>query len=331
MKKFFLIALFLSSVVLAEELKILAVVNNEVITQAELDRAMAPVYLQMQSALSPEELSTKVPQVRLKVLQQLIEEKLMLQEARNPKPVEVSKGKIGIPSAITVSETEVDEMISQTGAKFENPEAFMEALHQQGVSLEDLKARYRDEITVRKLIGREIHSKVVVSPAEVTSYFAAHEKDFQTSPAAQVAMILIKPKDVLDVSRARDLAQDLYNRLQKGADFYDLAQRYSDGPNAKMGGRLGFLEKGKALKEIDSALFTLKAGEVSPVISVPSGFHIFRVESIRPARQAQLEEVKDRIRDRLFQEKAGRRYQEWMEHLKASAYISIQEKEHASS
>ncbi len=310
-------------IVFAEEMRIVAVVNDEPITQTELNQAFVPVYLQMQNIYSPEELATKTQEIKERILQQLIEERLMLQEAKNPHSVEVSKGKIGTPPVITVSDDEVAEMVKDVSSKFETPEAFSEALAEQGVTLEDLKARYRNQVIIRKLIDREIRSRIIVSPAEVTTYYDAHRKEFEAPPAVQVAVIIIKPKSSLDPAEARDLASHLHQQLTQGADFYDLAKRYSDGPNAKMGGRLGFIEKGKSLKEIDQALFSLSVGQITPVIKASTGFHIFRVEAVRPARQAELDEVKDKVRDRLFQDKTQTRFKDWIAKLKAESYISV--------
>ncbi len=309
----------------SEELKIVAIVNDEVITQAEWDRAMAPVYLQLQASHDPEEIVAKAKEIRERILQQLIEERLMLQEARNPKPIEVSKGKIGTLPPVAVSETEVDELVKEAEDKFETPEEFEQAMKEQGgITLEELRARYRDQITIRKLVDRHITSRVVLSPAEVTAYYEKHREEYLKGPAVQTATILVRPKESLDASQAEAQAQELRRQLLQGADFSDLAQRYSDGPNAKMGGRMGFLEKGESLKEIDDVLFALKVGEVSPIVKTPTGFYLFRVEAIRPPRQATLEEVQSLIRDRLHQEKVARRYKEWIAKLKADAYVSIQ-------
>jgi parvulin-like peptidyl-prolyl isomerase len=89
-----------------------------------------------------------------------------------------------------------------------------------------------------------------------------------------------------------------------------------------MGGRVGFLEQGNVLKELEM-LFKLKEGEISPVIKTDSGFHLFRIESIRPPRAAPLDEVKTRIMDHLFQQKMADRYEEWIDKLRSGAYISI--------
>ena len=301
----------------------MAIVNDEAITEAELYRALAPAYLQMQASLEPEELSRQFGDLKRKVLQELVDERLMLQEAKNPRPVEVVKGKIGSPPPISVSEEDVEEMLNDAKKRFETPQEFGEALQQQGITLDELKLRFRDQITIQKLIGRQIRSRLTVSPAEITAYYQTHQEDFKSPLAVQVATLLIRPKDDSQWNRAYAQAQELKRQLDKGADFYDLARRYSDGFNPQMGGRIGFLEKGKNRKEIDNVLFDLKVGQVSPVIRTPLGFHLFLIESVRPARQADLQEAQTQIQNRLLQEKGASRYHEWISKLRSESYISI--------
>ena len=303
--------------------RIVAVVNDEAITEAELHRALVPAYLQLRSSLGPEELAKEVDDLKQQVLQELIDERLMLQEARNPRQVEVGKGKIGTPPAITVSEEEVQELLGDAKGRFETPEEFEDALRQQGITEEELRGRFREQITIRKLINREVRSRLTVSPAEVTAYYQIHQQEFITPLAVQVATLLIRPRDNQDFSRAHAQAQDLHRQLEKGADFYELARRYSEGFNAKMGGRIGLLEKGRSLKEIDHVLFDLKVGQISPIIRTPAGFQIFLIESIRPARQAELGEAQKEIQARLLQEKGEGRYHEWITKLRSESYISI--------
>lgn len=316
--------LFLSAAPLrADDNRIVAVVNDEVITQAHLNRALAPVYLQMQAALGPEELNEQMKGVREKVLDQLIEERLMLQEALHPREVEVAKGRIGVPKAIEVPAREVDEMVAESRAKFQSEQEFTEALAAQGLGVDDLRARFKDQITIQKLINREIRSRVVISPTEVTQYYEEHRQEFVTPPAVQVATILVRPKDSLDIARCYALAQDLHRQLLGGADFYELAKRHSDGFNAQMGGRMGTIEKGKSRKEIDEVLFKLKAGEISPVVKTVAGFHLFLVEALRPARQGELHEVQSDILYMLRNQRGSVRYQEWMKRLRADSYIAL--------
>ncbi len=303
--------------------RIVAVVNDEVITQSELHRALVPVYLQMQASLGPEDLAKQMDGIKEKVLTQLIDERLMLQEAHAPRPVEVAKGKIGTPPIIQVEDAEIDRALKDTQSRFPSPDEFEGALEEQGLTVQDLRQRFKEQITIQKLVGREIRSRLSVSPSEVTAYYESNKKDFITAQAVQASVIYIRPKDNEDVMRAQSQIRDLHKRLGQGEDFHELAKKYSDGFNAAMGGRIGLLEKGKSRKEIDAVLFDLKAGNVSPVIRTPNGFHIFLIESMRPSRQASLSEVQNDIQDRIFQEKAASRYTDWIAKLRADSYISV--------
>lgn len=313
----------LAGAAFSEELRIVAIVNEEVITQAELDQALAPMYFQMQATLAPEALAQEMKLARETVLDKLIEGRLMLQEARNPKPVEVSKGKVGTPPPIEVSPEEVEERLEEVRAQLKSTEAFEEGLRQQGLTLEGLRQRFRDQLTIQKLIDREIRSRVSVSPSEVSAYYEAHRKKFMLPPAVQVATILIRPQGPDDLERARGKAEEIERRLAQGENFYALAQRFSDGLNAEAGGRIGYLEQGKSIREIEEVLFKLKPGEISPVLRTPAGYHLFLIESVRPAREATLEEMRGQIHRLLREKKAQARYQRWMAKLKAESYILI--------
>ncbi len=307
----------------AEQMGIVAVVNDDVITQSDLDMALAPVYLQMQNSTAPEEMASKAEELREEVLQQLIEESLLLQEAHQPKPVEFGKNKIGTPSPIEVTEFEVDKMVKQVTSKFPTVEEFNQALKEQGLTIENLRDRFKKQITIKKLIGRQVYSRIVVAPSEVTSYYQEHQREFMLPAAVKVAVIVIRTKKGLDALHAKSLADNLHQQILSGGDFYDLAARYTDGPNPKMGGRIGFLDQGRGMKEIDVVLFKLKAGDISPVIEAGGAFYIFRVEEFRPAEQATLDSVKDLVQDKLFQKKGSVVYKEWIDKLKENAYISI--------
>ncbi len=303
--------------------RIVAVVNDEVVTQDELNRALVPAYFQLQATLGPEELAQQMDELKRRILEQIVDERLMLQEARNPRPIEVSKGRVGTPPVITASEEEVEELLNETRRRFPNEEMFQEALTQQGVTLEDLRERFRDQVVIQKLISREVRSRTPVSPAEITAYYESHRDEFVAPPAAQVSTILIRPKDSADIAPAFARAQDLHKQLRAGADFHETARKHSDGFNAQMGGQMGYLEKGKNIKEIDQLLFNLKAGELSPVIKTPAGFHIFLVESVRPSHQAALEEVALDIKRKLLNQKGSEKYQQWIAKLRAESYITL--------
>lgn len=291
--------------------KVVAVVNNEVITQRDLEQELAPIYAQYKSAYQPEELETLMEEARLNILKQMIEDRLMLQEAREIR--------------IQVSDEEIEEKLEWVKVKFESEIEFMDVLEMEGITVRDLEAQYREQIMVAKIIGREVTSKVMISPQEVSDYYTLHPEEFIEPEKVKVLNILIRPEKPSEKSwgRARRKAEALLNRLRDGADFRELARDYSQGPNPDHGGDMGYLAKGQMLTEIDEVIFNLGIGEVSGLIKTKLGYHILKIEDRTAERVKEPSEVQDKIEEIIFKEKFEQRFKEWMEKLKENAYISI--------
>ena len=303
--------------------RIVAVVNSEVITSKDVDQAMGPLYAQFQSEYAPEEMASRLEEAEQQIIQLLIEEKLMLQEAEDPRSFEVGQGRMATPPKIIVTETEILDAIAEIRKRFDTEEEFLEMLREQGMTTEDLKVRYHNQIIAQKLLSREVRSRISVAPSEVSRYYEQHQDQFSRSESLKVSNILIRVTKQRNARSAKQTANDVLERLKAGEGFSDLARRFSDGPNAPGGGQMGWVERGKFMPELEGALFQLKPGQLSKVIKSPIGFHIFQVKDERPARTASLLEVQDEIEKRLYREKYNKRYREWMGALKERAYITI--------
>jgi len=298
--------------------EVVAVVNDEVITQNEVDIALIPVYAQLKSTRTAEEMKTpevfdKLNEARETILEELIENKLVVQEARK--------------ANAKVDEYEVEDMLNDIKRKFASNEEFEEVIKSQGITIESLKQKYTEQIMARKIMGREVRSKVFVSPSEVTAYYNGHIDEFQTPEEVRVSNILIREDLTKGVfSESRGLADRIYGMLKKGDDFAVLAKKYSQGPNAANGGDMGFVKRGQLMRQIDVELFKLNPGEITPVIHTDLGYHIFKVGERKPVRIKMFDEVKEEIRSTLFAKKAAEKYKEWIEKLKKNAYIEVKKK-----
>lgn len=303
--------------------QIVAVVNNDVITAADVEQAMAPLYDQYHALYGATEVSSKLAEAKPRIVTMLVEERVMLQEAKTPRTFEVAKGKYATPIPITVSAEEIADAVAEAQNRFPSETEFLELLKSHHMTLKDLEARYRDQITVQKLIGREVHSRIVVSPSEITAYYQAHMDEYRGPEAARLSNILVRAVSPSDDARAKTQAQTLWQQLKGGADFAELARKNSQGPNAEGGGMLGWVERGRLMPEIDRVVFTLQPGELSPIIKSALGYHILRVEDRHPPRTKPIFEVQSTIREKLYQDKYRQRYAEWMGKLKERAYITI--------
>ncbi|MEO6829308.1 MAG: peptidylprolyl isomerase [Acidobacteriaceae bacterium] len=162
-----------------------------------------------------------------------------------------------------------------------------------------------------------------VSGADIQRYYNEHQKQFQVPEQVEVRHILIKvpaKADAQTVSAAQAKAQGILKQLQGGANFAELAKKYSDDPGSKeQGGELGFVQHGATVPEFDRTAFSLKAGQLSGVIRTQFGFHILQVEKKQPAHVKPVDEVHDLIMADLTQQTQSQGAQKYAAKLQAEA------------
>jgi len=136
--------------------RVVAVVNDEVITQAELDTFLRPVYEQYSKEYSGQELMKAIQEVRQKILSQMIEDKLVYQEA--------------VKQGIEIKEEDVEKEFQEFKSKMEKPDELDSMLEREGLTMKSLRERLKKQAMVRQLQDREIRSKVIISPAKVEDF-----------------------------------------------------------------------------------------------------------------------------------------------------------------
>jgi len=289
--------------------KFVAVVNDEVITQQDVDQLLSVLYAQYSQEYKGDELLQKMEQVKKDILNQIIEDKLVLSRAKE--------------LGIKVTESEINERLDYIKKGFPSEKEFYETLETQGVTIANLKDRYRDQIMMKKLVDYEVKSKVSVLPSETSDYYEKHRSQFREGDKYRVKNILVKAKDDVSFELGKVEIDNVYNKLKEGGNFDDLAMQYSQGPNAEKGGDMGYIEKGQMLEVLDNAIFKLKPGEFSEPVKSEIGYHIFKLEDIKYGKQASLEDVQKDIQMVLFQDKFKAQVNEWLSGLKEKAYICI--------
>ena len=290
---------------------IVAVVNNEVVTQAELNAILLPLYTQYKSTYSDEELLMKIDEAKKNILYQLIEDKLILQEAH----------KIGMPA----TDEEVAERLEQIKSQFSSSQEFKSALASQGLTVVDLKEKYREQLIKEKMVNREVRSRVSVTPIEIALFYEKNEDDFNLPAQVKVMTIMIRKSEADPESNTDSLKKIkmIELKIAEGEDFAKLAREYSQDPSAVDGGDMGYIGKGQMMKKIDEVIFSLQPGEISETIETPVGYHVFKIVEVKEAGAESFDEARMQIENYLFQEKAKERFDEWMTNLKENAYISV--------
>ncbi|MBI4000096.1 MAG: SurA N-terminal domain-containing protein [Candidatus Omnitrophica bacterium] len=294
--------------------RIAAVVNNEVITQSEFDTIFRPIYEQIKKDYQGPNLQRELEIVRLKLLTQMIEDRLVYQEAE----------KLGL----TVSETEIQEELSAFEKQFQKPETFEEELKKSGITLEDFKKRIRERIAITKFHQSMIRGKVLVSPTEVEEYYKGHPQEFNEKEQIKTWCITLRKSDeairkgIMDESVKKKAAR-LIEKLKRGEDFEKIAREHSEDSHAAEGGLMGFVQRGDMVGTIDQVLFSLSENSFSDILETETGYHIFKVGEKRAASHKTFEEAKDGIYENMFRTKAHKRFVSWMDELKKKSYISI--------
>lgn len=290
--------------------KIAIIVNGEIITQSEIDRMLFPLFQQYRTMYQGGELESKIEEARQKIVQQLIEDRLILCEAKKLN--------------MEVLDKEVEEKIEETAdSRFGSRAAFEAAMAEQRVTMKELKERYRDQIMTRRLVDQKIGSKIVVTPVELNDYYNKRSAEFVHPEMVKLRNILLKPKEGVSASKTADLAKEISRRLRSGGDFAELARIYSDGPGADEGGLMGYSKKGDLLPEIEKVVFNMKEGEVSDMIQTGLGYHIFKMEERVQQKVLPLESVRRDIEELIYRDKVKDKLKGWIEGLKKNAYIAF--------
>ena len=279
----------------ALEDRIVAVVNDEIITLSELRTADTKVF----------------PSASLSFL---IEKKLQLQAAKK-------KG-------ISVSNAEVEEAVNDIKKmnRFTSDEEMNAALLKEGISVEDYKREIREQLIIMKLVNREVKAKISVSDKDVESYYESHKSDFRFPERIRIGYVNVpvKSSDSDDeVQKALGKINNIRKDLNNNVSISELMKRYSDSGDIKFVSDLGFIKKGDLIPELENPAFSMNEGEISDVIKTSTGFYVIQKIEIKKTEYRPLDEVKDIVRESVFQEKSESVYKDWLYNLKTSSYINI--------
>ena len=290
----------------AEQTSKAASVNGSVITVEELDRELDLLEKRMAQQgrqLPPENME----EVRGKVLENLIDMQLLSQESKKKK--------------ITVADTAVEGQLQRFRQRYDTPEKFEAGLAQMGLTETDLKKRIRENMAVRELISREVEPTVSVSEAELRMVYEQNLSVFQQPEKIRARHILAKVESDTDLDKAREKIESVRKRLVAGEDFAKVAREESEGPSSTKGGDLGFFTRGQMVKPFADAAFSLKTGEISPIVQTEYGYHVLQVTDRQPAKALGFEEVEGKLTGLLRQQKIKAGTKKYIEQLRQSADI----------
>jgi peptidyl-prolyl cis-trans isomerase C len=241
--------------------------------------------------------------LRRRVLDELVDRALLLQEAR--------------ARSIVVGQDQVERALLRVRSEYPGSH-FDDLLAQERLSQNELKSRLKDQLTIERLFEQEVFGKLQVVPAEVERYYSDHAGDFQEPERVRVSQIVVP---------TRDEAVQIREKLRRNPQtFAEVAKKSSIGPEGKNGGDLGYIGRGAGFPEVFDACFTMPLNVISEVTPSPYGFHIFRVADRKGAQKRTIEQARSEIAEKLARDKRARAQEEYLRALRERAKIQIDDK-----
>jgi len=199
------------------------------------------------------------------------------------------------------------------------------AVEGQGLSWEEYKASLRNSLLTQEVIRREVGARVDIGHEDVKKYYDEHKDSFVRPEMVVLSEIFISTegKSPEQVEALKKKADDVFTKLQAGADFAELARRNSDGPTSKDGGGLGGFERGQLSKQLEDQVFPMKKNEISPVVQTKTGFEIIKVDNHFEAGLQPMEKVENEIMNRLYSEKMQPVLRNYLAELREQSYVII--------
>ena len=225
---------------------------------------------------------------------------------------------------IRIEDQAVEAQMGAIRKRFPNEDEFKNALTKMNLTEDEVKAQIKRGLAIRELINQQITSKVVVTDAEGKAYYDKNPQLFKQPEQIKASHILIKvdpEADEAQKSKARQKIEAVQQKLKDGGDFAALAKEYSEGPSGPKGGDLGYFSHGQMVKPFEDAAYALKPNEVSDIVETQFGYHLIKVYDTKPEKILAYAEVKDRIIQRLKQEKIEKEAEQYVDKLKKDAKL----------
>lgn len=287
-------------------------VNDEIFTlyDYELGKARRSAALLNDPGISPAQRQEKLAAVGKEVLQEALHDMLLQSQAKR--------------AAITVSDHEVDASIEDVKKQqgIETEEDFQVALSQAGLTLDQLRANFRREMSTGRLVQKEVTAKIEVSDDVMRGYYKNHPDEFRTPEERKLREVIVLEASGLPDAELAKLAAKLQQELSAaGAKAAEVVGRYQDQGYSSGLIDLGWLKKGELEKSLADAAWGLEVGRYAAPIKARGGYHLVYLEEKRGGELQAYADVENQIQGRERQKRFGKEYRAYLAQLEKGSYI----------
>ncbi|MGC2719970.1 MAG: peptidylprolyl isomerase [Candidatus Acidiferrales bacterium] len=296
--------------------EIIARVNNDIVTTSDYqkpDQQLRDEIAHECQGCPQDKLDAEYKEQSKDLLRGLIDQSLLVQRAKD--------------MGISV-ETELVKKLDQVRAQ--NNIATIDDLEKEveksGLAWEDYKTQIRNNLLTQEVIRKEVGQRINIGNDEVKKYYDAHPSEFTRPEQVVLSEIFLStegksPEEIAAVQRKAD---DLRDRVVKGADFAEIAKRYSEGSTAKdQAGELGTFGKGELAPQLESVVFKLDKGQMTDVIQTKTGFEILKVDAHYQAGLQPMDKVENEIMNKIYMEKMTPAMRDYLGELREESYVMV--------
>ena len=290
--------------------RVVAAVNDEAVTLSEVQEEGQPVIRKIFQDFVGTERERRVEEAEQRLLNELIDRRLLYQVAKR--------------EGVLPSTAEVQGAIEELKRNNNVPDEaqFRALLKAEGLTLEQVRRTVAERLAIGRLLSRQIRSSIILSEEDIAKYYQANQEKFRRVPEAEIHHALFSIGSDQDEATVRVRVEEVLNKIRAGADFVETARQSAASPGGS-GVNLLTVRRGELAPEIEAVAFGLPPGGVSSPIRTAAGFHLIKVEKIRAEPIASLTEVRDAIREQLFQEKFEVKRKEYLASLRARSSIQV--------
>lgn len=290
--------------------RVVATINGEVITWSELRKRIELENKNLLKDLTGETREKKINEIEAPFLNNMIDLKLQLQAARR--------------HGFGVGLAETDAAVAEIMKKYSlTDESLAESLKAEGFDMEEYKNQLAEQILLTKVVRYEVKTSIVIGDKQIREYYEVNKEKYRKEEKVRIRLIFFAgdAKDNLQKTDIEAKAEEVMQIIEAGEDFAKIASEFSEDASKEVGGDLGYVSYGSVLKEIEDVVFDMKSGEVSKPFWSSVGLHIVKLED--RTKGSEVEEIRDEIKDILFEEAFKLKLEEWVKKLREEAYIEI--------
>jgi len=296
--------------------RVVAQVNDDIITLSELNEKGKPFFQAIMSQPQKTGIEEEIQRARVEVLDKLIEELLLQQEAAD----------YGINIATSDIDQAINSILSQNKITMEQ---FRHELKRIGTNEESYRQNIKNQMLRSRLINSAIRSKILVTEQQVKDYYTQYYTAKADAPEGyhimQIGLQWGGDKRLKNEAAADALAKKIMQELAAGNDFAAVAKKYSQLPSAEDGGDIGAFKENEMAPYMLQAVQAMHPGETSGIIKTPKNdLQILKLISLRKngvTAQPPMESVKNEIEDIIYKKEMKKEYEKWLSTLHSKAYI----------